>query len=348
MKEKKTQSPFKSERTLGPLKDELRTLSERFHRTPSEDLGQAGEKYLIVILGPTAVGKTSLAIDIATQLDTEIISADSRQFYREMNIGTAKPSAEELKKVKHHFNNSLSITDEYNVGKFEKDALQVLNKIFVKKNVAVMAGGSGLYIHAVCNGFDSVPEADKEVRENLSALYKEKGIEALQGMLKKLDSPHYKKVDIKNPHRLIRAIEVCMVTGKPYSELRESDKGQGAGEKKKRQFTTIKIGLELGREELYARINARVDEMMKQGLLEEVKSLKAHRHRNSLNTVGYKELFDYLDGKCDLQTAIEKLKQNTRNFAKRQLTWFRRDKEIKWFSPNGSDEIVKHILSIIE
>lgn len=300
-------------------------------------------RFLIVILGPTAVGKTSLAIDIATELDTEIISADSRQFYREMNIGTAKPSAGELKKAKHHFINSLSVTDDYNVGRFEKDALNVLEEIFSKRNTAVMVGGSGLYINAVCNGFDSVPQADKELRENLSALYKEKGIEALQAMLKKLDLEHYKKVDIKNPHRLIRAIEVCMVTGKPYSDLLK-------GKKQERNFKVIKIGLNMKREKLYERINERVDEMMKNGLLNEVKALAPFRagdNPNSLNTVGYKELFDHLEGKCDLQTAIEKLKQNTRNFAKRQLTWFRRDKEIKWFEPTEHKAIISYLQSKI-
>lgn len=302
------------------------------------------KKILIVILGPTAVGKTSLSIDIAKEFNTEIISADSRQFFREMNIGTAKPSEEQLTSVKHHFINSLSVKDEYNAGMFERDALKILNNIFKKKNIAVMAGGSGLYINAVCNGFDEVPEGDKEVRVNLIALYKEKGIEALQALLKQYDEKHFRKVDIKNPHRLIRAIEVCMVTGKPYSELRK-------GEKQIRKFIPIKIGLEMEREKLYERINERVDTMLNEGLLQEVKSLALFRaggNLNSLQTVGYKELFDFIDGKTDLSSAVELIKQNTRNFAKRQMTWLRKDKEIKWLRGNQKEEITKYICEKIK
>lgn len=302
-------------------------------------------KFLVIILGPTAVGKTSVAIDVAKELGTEIISADSRQFFREMNIGTAKPTEAQLKQVKHHFINSLSVTDDYNVGMFERDALKVIEKIFRKNNTVVMAGGSGLYINAVCNGFDAVPQADKEVRANLAALYKEYGIEELQQQLKRLDPEHYRKVDIKNPHRLIRAIEVCIVTGKKYSELRTKDNSHQSSVIGHRSFTPIKIGLELGREELYKRINARVDEMMKSGLLEEVKSLKAHRHRNSLHTVGYKELFDFFEGKYDISRTVEHIKQSTRNYAKRQMTWFRKDKEIKWFEPTEKEEIIEYIYS---
>ena len=296
-------------------------------------------KFLIVILGPTAVGKTAAAIDIAKDLGTEIISADSRQFFREMSIGTAKPTEQELRSVKHHFINSLSVTDEYNVGMFERDALKVLDKIFEKKNTAVMAGGSGLYINAVCDGFDEVPEADKEIRANITEMYKREGIEYLRSTLKKLDEEHYRKVDIKNPHRLIRAIEVCMTTGKPYSELRK-------GEKKKRNFTSVKIGLNMDREKLYQRINERVDEMMKAGLLEEVRSVAKHKNLNSLQTVGYKELFDHLDDKTDLARAVELIKQNTRNFAKRQMTWFRKDKNIKWFDAHEKEKIISYINSL--
>ncbi|MBI4931442.1 MAG: tRNA dimethylallyltransferase [Bacteroidetes bacterium] len=360
------------------------------------------EKKLIVILGPTAVGKTALAIEVAKALGTEIISADSRQFFREMNIGTAKPSAEELKQVKHHFINSLSVTDDYNVGMFERDALQVLEKILapphpsplgrekviqvlpqwgrsacpnrsiggggkgfrrgqrIQEGVAVMVGGSGLYINAVLNGFDPVPQADKELRANLTALYKEYGIEELQQQLKRLDPEHYRKVDIKNPHRLIRAIEVCLITGKPYSEFRKKDSSPNGGgraddsispDRSVREgalFTPIKIGLELGREELYARINARVDKMMSDGLVEEVKKLKAHRHRNSLHTVGYKEVFDFFEGKQDLSRTVELIKQNTRNYAKRQMTWFRKDKEIKWFSPHDSKAVIEFVKKELE
>jgi tRNA dimethylallyltransferase len=224
---------------------------------------------------------------------------------------------------------------------FERDALQVLEKIYSKKNVAVMAGGSGLYINAVCNGFDAVPQADKEIRANIIEIYKREGIEYLRGTLKKLDEDHYRNIDIKNPHRLIRAIEVCMVTGKPYSEFRK-------GEKQKRNFTSIKIGLTLDREKLYERINKRVDTMMKNGLLEEVKSLVQYKHVNPLQTVGYKELFDFMDGKYDLSRAVELIKQNTRNFAKRQMTWFRKDKEIQWFDPTEKEKLIQHIKSNIE
>ena len=319
---------------------------------------RARGKFLVVILGPTAAGKTSLAIEIAKTFNTEIISADSRQFFREMNIGTGKPSAKQLKEVKHHFINSLSVTDDYNVGMFERDAHNVLEKIFnpntkggntdEEKNIsgslqgggqtfAVMVGGSGLYINAVCHGFDEMPEVNKEVRANLMALYKENGIDALQSLLKKYDEKYYGRVDVKNPHRLIRAIEVCMVTGKSYAELRK-------GEKQKRNFTFIKIGLEMEREKLYEKINARVDEMMKQGLLDEVKSLVKYKHLNSLQTIGYLELFDFIEGKTDLSSAVALIKQNTRNFAKRQMTWFKKDKETAWFEPNKKEEIDKYIL----
>ena len=301
---------------------------------------------LIVILGPTAIGKTSLSIDIAKEFDTEIISADSRQFFREMNIGTAKPSEQQLKQVKHHFINSLSIKDEYNVGEFEKDALKILQRIFSSPNgggregaTAVMVGGSGLYINAVCNGFDDVPSSDKKVRENIMEMYKKEGLEYLRNTLKKLDKEHYSIVDLSNPHRMIRAIEVCMVTGKKYSELRK-------GTKEKRNFSIVKIGLDMEREKLYERINTRVDEMMNEGLLNEVKSLLKSKELNSLNTVGYKELFEHLEGKYDLTRAVELIKQNTRNFAKRQLTWFRKDKEIKWFEPSEKEKITALVKSI--
>ncbi len=313
---------------------------------------RAGGKHLIIILGPTAVGKTAVAIDIAKKLGTEIISSDSRQFFKEMSIGTAKPSNQELKSVKHHFINSLSVQDEYNVGMFERDVLKALDKIFENKNTAVMAGGSGLYINAVCNGFDEVPVADKEIRANLLEMFKREGIEYLQKTLKKLDPEHYKKVDIKNPHRLIRAIEVCMATGKTYSELRK-------GEKKKRNFNVIKIGLNLDREKLYEKINKRVDCMMTEGLLEEVKALAPFRaggiRLNSLQTVGYKELFAHLKAVSsgdnqspfrDLGSAVELIKQNTRNFAKRQMTWFRKDKDIKWFDPDEKEKISSYISSL--
>ena len=294
------------------------------------------KKNLIVILGPTAVGKTKVAIDIAKKIDTEIISADSRQFFREMEIGTAKPGKEELASVKHHFINSLSVKDEYNVGMFEKDTLKILDSIFQKKDMAIMTGGSGLYINAVCNGFDKLPEANREIRSKIIETYKQEGIIYLQHTLKRLDEEHYKKIDIKNPHRLIRAIEVCMTTGKSYSKLR-------IGEKQKRSFSSIKIGLNMEREKLYQKINTRVDEMIKAGLLDEVKSLVKYKSLNSLQTVGYKELFEYLEEKTSLEKAIDLIKQNSRNFAKRQMTWFRKDQDIKWFEPNELENILDYI-----
>lgn len=311
-----------------PLKNNL-PASPEGENTSSIAPFRAGDKTLIVIVGPTAVGKTAVAVELAKALDTEILSADSRQFFREMNIGTAKPSEDELRSVKHHFINSLSIHDEYNVGMFERDALKILHSLFQKKDTAIMAGGSGLYINAVCNGFDEVPQADQGIRTQLTEKFKSEGIEYLQRTLKQLDEEHYNKVDIKNPHRLIRAIEVCMTSGKPYSELRK-------GEKKKRDFRVIKIGLTLERKKLYEKINARVDNMIINGLLAEVKSLaslKARSKLNSLNTVGYKEFFEHLEEKYTLDKAIDLIKQNTRNFAKRQMTWFKKDTDIKWFEP---------------
>ncbi len=258
-----------------------------------------------------------------------------------MTIGTARPSAEQLRAVKHHFIGSHSITDDLNAGRFEKEALAVLETLFKEKNTVVMAGGSGLYIDAVCKGFDKLPQADQETRAYLETVMQEKGIEELQRMLKKLDPEHYKKVDPKNPHRLLRALEVCLVTGKPYSALRK-------GAAVKRDFTTIKIGLLPERAELYRNIDTRVDAMMAAGLLEEVRSLAAFRNKNALQTVGYREIFDHLDGTTDLHTAVNIIKQNTRSFARRQLTWFRRDKEILWFDPADKDKIIAYINSQTE
>ncbi len=298
------------------------------------------KKHLIVVLGPTASGKTNLSIELAKHYRTEIISADSRQFFKETEIGTAKPSATQLTEVKHHFINSLSIQDEYNVGMFERDALNILDDIFKKNDIAIMAGGSGLYIQAVCNGFDDVPQANAKIRNELTETFKKEGIVYLQEKLKKLDEKHFQNCDIKNPHRLIRAIEVCMTTGKAYSELRK-------GKKKERNFQTIFIGLDIERETLYERINNRVDQMMSEGLVDEVQSIKINipnaENLNSLHTVGYKELFDYLNGKTDLSRAVELIKQNTRNFAKRQMTWFRKNEKIKWLEPTDTNSILTYI-----
>jgi len=298
------------------------------------------KKKLFVIVGPTAVGKTALSIQLAKAFDTEILSADSRQFFKEMSIGTAKPSASEMGTIKHYFIDSHSISEEYNVGKFETEAIQVLNRLFETKDYAILVGGSGLYIDAVCSGLDELPEASAEIRQQLKSLYEEKGIAALQEQLKVLDLNYYNQVDLNNPQRLMRALEVCISTGKTYSEQR-------AGKTKARNFTTIKIGLNTSRESLYERINKRVDEMMQQGLLDEVRSLLPYQNKNALQTVGYKELFDYLENKTTLEQAVELIKQHTRNFAKRQLTWFKRDEQIQWFEPNEFEKIKQHITNTI-
>jgi len=288
-------------------------------------MSHLSQKKLIVIAGPTAVGKTATAIRLAQQLKTEIISADSRQFYNEMSIGTAKPDAEELSQAKHHFINSHSITDNFTVGDFEKEALLLLDELFKTHDQLIMVGGSGLFIQAVTQGFDNLPAANPEIREKLNQEFAEKDIEHLQQKLKDADPDYYNKVDLNNPQRLIRALEVFQATGKSFSSYRKATVNT-------RPFESIKIVLDLPREELYDRINRRVDIMIEQGLVEEVHSLLPYRQLNALNTVGYSELFDYFDGKTDLPAAIDLIKQNTRRFAKRQLTWFRKDKEMKWLN----------------
>ncbi|RKR82269.1 tRNA dimethylallyltransferase [Mucilaginibacter gracilis] len=294
------------------------------------------QKTLIVIAGPTAVGKTETAIKLANHYNTVIISADSRQFYREMSIGTAKPTPDELSRAKHYFINSHSVTDSFNVGDFEKQTLALLDELFEERDVAILAGGSGLYIKAVCEGFDELPPVDTAMRERLNAEYSEDGIVPLAERLKAIDPVYYAQVDVNNPQRIIRALEVTESTGKPFSSYRTANT-------KQRPFNIIKIGLNLPRELLYQRINLRVDNMINEGLLAEVESLLPYRHLNALSTVGYKELFDYLDGKTDLTTAIGLIKQNTRHFAKRQLTWFNKDKAIRWFAPEQFAKIIDSV-----
>jgi tRNA dimethylallyltransferase len=294
-------------------------------------------KTLIVIAGPTASGKTQLAIDIALELNTEIISCDSRQFFKEMNIGTAKPNAEQLKQVPHHFIGHKSITDEYNAGVFETEALELLDQLFVHYDYLIMVGGSGMYIDAVITGFDQLPQVEEKVKEKLNQIYQEEGLEVLQIMLSKLDREHYNNVDLNNPHRVIRALEVTISSGIPYSELRK-------GQTKPRTFSTLMFGLDLDRELLYERINHRVDEMMQQGLLEEVRGLLPYSHLNALQTVGYKELFQFLKGSIDLYTAVNLMKQNTRRFAKRQMTWFRKYDQMHWLKPElAFQEIINKV-----
>lgn len=294
------------------------------------------KKTLIVIVGPTAIGKTTASIAIAKSFACPVISADSRQFFKELNIGTAKPTVAEMRGVPHYFIDSHTITENYNVGKYETEAIALVEKLFQTNEKIILIGGSGLYIDAVCKGFDELPEADEETRNKINSILKSEGIEGLQELLKKLDIDYYNKVDLQNPQRLSRALEVCLTTGSPYSALRK-------GKIKKRDFNTTKIGLNTSRELLYDRINQRVDEMMTNGLLNEVRTLLPHKHLNALQTVGYKELFDYLENNTDLKTAIELIKQNTRRYAKRQLTWFNRDEEIKWFEPDQVAEIMSYI-----
>ena len=295
-------------------------------------------KSLIVVAGPTAVGKTALAIRLAKYYETEIVSADSRQFYREMDIGTAKPSSEELDAVKHHFINSLSITDAFNVGDYEKEALKLLTRLFKKHDIVIAVGGSGLFISAIINGLDDIPPSSGENRDKLNRLFTEKGISFLQEKLKNTDPVFYKEVDLNNPQRLIRALEVYETTGKPFSKFRKKIQ-------KPRPFNIIQIGLNINREQLYENINNRVDLMIKNGLIQEVKKLSSFRHLNPLNTVGYSELFDYFDGNSTIDEAILKIKQNTRRFAKRQLTWFNKSENIIWFQPEELEGITNYLNS---
>ncbi len=287
-------------------------------------------KILYVICGPTAVGKTELATELAEKLNTEIISADSRQLYRDIPIGTAQPSAEQLNRVKHHFIAERLLEEDYNAGMFERDALERLEILFKTHDMVVCCGGTGLYIKAICDGLDDLPEADEVIRKQLIERLEEEGLESLQNQLNQLDPIHFEKMDTQNPQRVIRALEVCLLTGKPFSSFHQ-------GEKQKRPFKIIKIGMELPREEINERINKRVDSMLESGWLEEAKAVFEKRHLNALNTVGYKELFAHLSGKMTLVEATEKIKINTRRFAKRQMTWFKKDGEIRWFSSTDSN-----------
>lgn len=286
-------------------------------------------KTLIVIVGPTAIGKTAAAIHFAKKLNTVILSADSRQFYREMAIGTAKPTAKELSQAKHYFIDSHSITENFTAHDFEQKALALLDSLFKIHDVVIMVGGSGLFIRAITDGFDDIPDADPQIRERLNKEFERSGIEPLQAKLKVCDPDYFATVDINNPQRIIRALEVFESTGQPFSSFRTSARSE-------RPFNILEIGLDMPREQLYERINQRVDLMIDEGLVDEVKGLLPYRYVNALNTVGYTEIFDHLDGKIDLQTAIDTIKQNTRRFAKRQLTWFRKDKAIHWFTADGS------------
>lgn len=297
-------------------------------------------KTLISVVGPTAIGKTALAIQLAQHFGTEIISADSRQFFREMAIGTAKPSAAELAAAKHHFIDSHSVSQLFSTGDFEVEGLKKLDEIFRKHDVAIMVGGSGLYVNALINGLDDMPDIDLSIREKLNKQFEEEGLSVIQNQLAELDPEYFAKVDQQNPQRMIRGLEVYLSTGQKLSSMLSATK-------KERPFNIIKIGLNTDRAVLYDRINRRVDQMMADGLVEEVKLLIPFRKYNALNTVGYSELFDYLDGKIALEDAVAAIKQNTRRFAKRQLTWFRRDEEVNWFEPDQSKQIIDFAENII-
>ena len=291
---------------------------------------------LIVVTGPTAVGKTALCIDIARHYGIPIINADSRQIYRELKIGTATPTEEQLRSVKHYFVGSISIDDYYNASMYEQDVLKLLDEQFKHSPVQLLTGGSMMYIDAVCNGIDDIPTIRDDIRNEMKRRYAEEGLEALCADLQRLDPEHYAVVDRKNYRRVIHALEICYQTGQTYTSFRKQ-------ERKQRPFRIVKIGLNRERDELYQRINSRVDQMMTDGLLDEARSLYDKRSNNALNTVGYKEMFAYLDSTWTLDEAIERMKGNTRRYARKQLTWFRRDTEMQWFHPKQQEDILNYI-----
>ena len=294
----------------------------------------SSDSTLVVITGPTAVGKTALTIELARHYHTPVINADSRQIYRELRIGTAAPSEEQLQQAKHYFVGNKSIHDYYNASMYEQDVLKVLKK--EPSDTNILSGGSMMYIDAVCNGIDDIPTVREDIREEMKRRYEEEGLEALCEDLRRLDPEHYAIVDRQNYRRVIHALEICYQTGRTYTSFRTQSK-------KERPFRIVKIGLNRDRNELYNRINARVDAMMEQGLLHEAESLYNQRQLNALNTVGYKEMFDYMDGRWSLDEAVERMKGNTRRYARKQLTWFKRDEEVRWFHPDQIDEILKYI-----
>jgi tRNA dimethylallyltransferase len=295
---------------------------------------------LIVIVGPTAVGKTAIAIELAKQFGSEIISADSRQIFKEMTIGTAKPSDDELKAISHHFINSHSINEAYDAAQYGRDALALINELFTKHKVLILCGGSGLYIKALLEGFDDIPEVPENIREELNLNFEKGGLVWLQNKMQELDPDHFKTIDQQNPHRLIRALEVRMSTGQSISTFQKKTKLD-------HDFNVIKIGLEVKRDELYQRIDNRMDKMIETGLFEEAKSLYTYKHHQALQTVGYQEIFDFMDGHYDRDEAIRLLKRNSRRYAKRQLTWFKRDEEIKWFAPDALPAIINWLKGLL-
>lgn len=291
---------------------------------------------LIVLLGPTGVGKTNISLKLAEHFGCQIVSSDSRQFYRELKIGTAAPTDGQLKRVKHYFIGSHSIFDDYSAGQYEQDANELLNKLFENQKVGMLVGGSMMYIDAVCNGMDDIPTVDAETRSFWQKQYSDFSLEYIQNELKRLDPKHYEEVDLQNSKRVLHALEICSITGKPFSDIR-------TGKRKERPFNIVKIGLNRPREELYERINYRVDEMMAEGLLQEAEQFYKYRQLNTLNTVGYKELYEYMAGNWTLEFAVNMIKQDSRRYAKRQMTWFNRDKEIHWFNPDNEMEIIEFV-----
>lgn len=296
---------------------------------------------MVVIGGPTGIGKTRTGIELATVFNSVIISADSRQIYRELPIGTSAPTAEELAQVKHYLVGTRSIFDYYSAYEYEQDALRLSEELFAQQEVLFMVGGSMMYLDSFCYGIDELPTVDPGLRDELMKHYKEEGIEAIRLQLKSLDPEYYAQADLKNHKRLIHALEICLMTGMPYSSLR-------TGMRRERPFQIIRIGLEMDRDELYERINRRVGDMMSRGLLEEARALIAHRHLNSLNTVGYKELFEYFDGEYSLEKAVELIQRNTRRYARKQMSWFRRDKDIRWFHPSDIEGMTVFIRECIQ
>ena len=301
----------------------------------------SSDKTLIVLTGPTAVGKTAVSLDIAKHFGIPVINADSRQIFKELRIGTARPTETEMQEVKHYFVGTLGIEDYYSASLYEQQVLELLDKEFQSHDYALLSGGSMMYIDAVCDGIDDIPTIDDQTRETMKRRLKEEGLEALVEELRRLDPDYYEIVDRQNPRRVVHALEICVMTGKTYTSFRKRSK-------KERPFRIIKIGLDRPREELYLRINARVDKMMSDGLLEEVKALYPKKELNALNTVGYKELFDYLDGRWPLEEAVERIKGNTRRYARKQLTWYKKDEHIRWFHPDDKQSLMNYILKDYE
>lgn len=293
-------------------------------------------KTLVILTGPTGIGKTNVGIEIAQYFNTEIVSSDSRQIFKELCIGTAVPTKKELSAIPHHFIHSHSISENYNASRYETEALALLEKLFDKHDIVLLVGGSMLYIDAVCKGIDVMPDVDPEIRNSLKTQLKKEGVESLRLQLKKLDPDYYAMVDLKNPTRIVHALEICIITGKPYSSFRLNPN-------KKRPFSTIKIGLNCDRDILHKRINNRVDQMIDAGLEKEAKNVYSQKNLNALNTVGYREWFAYFDGEISKEKAIELIKRNSRRYARKQLTWFRKDAQMSWFEPNQAQQIIAHI-----